>query len=231
MNNLISYFNELNIPYNDDILTKFDDYYKILIEWNKKFNLTNITDKNDVITKHFADSLYGYSFLNNTGTVVDIGSGAGFPSIPLAIVNPDINFTLVDSLNKRISFLNEVIKTLNLKNCIAVHSRAEDFAKNNRNNYDCAIARAVASLPTLLEYLIPLVKKGGKCICYKSQNADIELENSLKAMNILKCNLLSRKDYYILNTDFKRVLLVFNVISPCNDVYPRSGNKPKNNPL
>ena len=176
---------KLNISYDDNILQKFEKFYELLIFYKNQFKLTNITEKNDVIIKHFADSLYGYSFFKETNYVADVGVGAGFPSIPLSIVLPDVNFTLIDSLNKRVNFLNVVKEELNLNNVTAVHSRVEDFCLKNRNKFDIATARAVASLPTLLEYLIPLVKVGGSAVCYKSLNIDNELnlcENAFKKL-------------------------------------------------
>lgn len=228
---LEKYLKQININYDSEILRKFDIYYNLLIEWNEKFNLTNITEKNDVIIKHFADSLYGYPFVKDCKSIVDVGTGAGFPSIPLAIVLPNINFTLVDSLQKRVTFLNEIISQLGLTNVIAIHSRAEDFAKDNRHKYDIAVARAVSSMPTLLEYLVPLVKVDGKCVCYKSTNIDNELSVCSNAFSKLKCSLLERVDYNILDTDYSRSIVTIKVIDKCSLTYPRGKNKPKTNPL
>lgn len=228
---LEKYLKELEIPYTQNTLDKFQNYYELLIEWNNKFNLTTITEKEEVIIKHFADSLYGYKYIKNATSVIDIGSGAGFPAIPLAIVLENVNFTLVDSLNKRINFLNEVISKLSLKNCKTYHSRAEDFAKNNRNKFDIAIARAVASLPTLLEYLVPLVKVRGKTVCYKALSADEEILNSNNALNKLNAEIEICEKYNIKDTDFSRSLVVCTVKGLCDKKYPRDKNSPKNNPL
>ncbi len=228
---LTKFLKKLNIPYNDDTLHSFETFYNLLIEWNQKFNLTAITERNDVIIKHFADSLYAFPYITYGECVVDIGAGAGFPSLPLAIVLPNVNFTLVDSLNKRVTFLNEVISQLELKNCVAVHARAEDFAKMNVHTFDIALARAVSPLPTLLEYLIPFVKVGGKAICYKTSNISEELELAKTAMRILKCDLSMRQDFTIEDTDIDRSLVAFTPTSFCNRIYPRDKNKPKTNPL
>ena len=228
---LIKYFNKLNIAFDDKTLLTFNKFFDLLVEWNEKFNLTTITSREDVIIKHFADSLYAYPHLNSGDEVVDVGAGAGFPAFPLAIVMPDVNFTLVDSLNKRVTFLNEVISQLGLTNCTAVHARAEDFARKRFHYFNVALARAVSQLPTLLEYLIPMVKVGGKAICYKTASIGEELKTAEVAMRILKCELSVREDYFLEGTDIARSLVVITPTSFCNRIYPRVGNKPKTDPL
>ena len=168
---------------------KFDIYYQNLISYNEKVNLTAITEKEDVYIKHFLDSVLGNNFIPKNATVVDVGTGAGFPGIPLKIVNKDIKITLLDSLNKRINFLDEVIEKLNLKNIETKHGRAEEFGKdkNYRENYDIATSRAVANLSTLSEYLIPLVKIGGRVISMKGQEVKEEISNAKNAIKNLRC--------------------------------------------
>lgn len=226
---LEEYLTKLNIPFDQNTISKFQKYYDLLIEYNKMFNLTNITEKNEVIVKHFADSLFGYNYFKDKVTAVDVGTGAGFPSIPLAIVLPDVQWTLVDSLNKRVNFLNVVIDALQLNNVTAVHSRVEDFCVKNRNSFDLATARAVASLPTLLEYLVPLLKVGGTAICYKSLNIENELSISKNAFLKLNCVLEEKCDYNL--EDNFRSLVIIKSIANCPKIYPRSGNKPKTKPL
>ena len=226
---LEDYLLKLNIDYNNETINKFEKYYNLLIEYNNKFNLTNLTEKNEVIIKHFADSLYGYKFFKETNYVADVGAGAGFPSIPLAIVLPNVNFTLIDSLNKRVNFLNTVKEELNINNITAIHSRVEDFCNKNRNTFDIATARAVASLPTLLEYLVPLLKVNGKAVCYKSTNVDNEINLSENAFKKLYCEIEEKFDYSI--EDNFRSIVIVKSFKECNKCFPRGGNKPKIKPL
>ena len=160
---------------------EFDTYYQELISYNNKVNLTAITEKNEVYTKHFLDSIISVDAIPVNASVVDVGTGAGFPSLPIKIVRPDINLTMVDSLNKRINFLNLLCEKMNIKSN-NVHARAEDFAKLNREKFDIAVARAVAKLNTLLEYLLPLVKVRGFVIAYKGSNYQEELNEATKAL-------------------------------------------------
>ena len=168
MKNLKQTFEKYGINLSKTQENQFDKYFSMLIETNKVLNLTAITEENEVLIKHFLDSAIPEKFIPKNSKVIDIGSGAGFPALPLKIVRDDLDITMVDSLNKRVNFLNEVINELNLQKTYAFHSRAEDFAKENREKYDVAVARAVASLDTLVEYLLPFVKVGGIAVIYKS---------------------------------------------------------------
>ena len=150
MEELKSYLDSQKIEYNSQILEKFELFYNLLIEWNNKFNLTAITDKKDVEIKHFIDSITAYPYIKDNSYICDIGAGAGFPSIPLAILKPNCKFILIDSLNKRINFLNEVCSQLKLDNCTCIHTRVEDFALKNKETFDITLARAVAPLNILL---------------------------------------------------------------------------------
>ena len=173
---LKKYFNELDIPYNNDQIEMFRNYYELLTEWNNRMNLTSITQSDEVIVKHFVDSALICCFMKfeDKSRLIDVGTGAGFPGLPIKILNPDCNVILLDSLNKRIKFLNEVIDTLGLKNIEAIHGRAEDVSRENtyRGKFDYAVSRAVANLSTLSEYCIPFIKEGGKFISYKSDKSN-----------------------------------------------------------
>ena len=231
MKNLNSIFSKNGIELSDKQLDMFTTYYNMLIDWNKKFNLTAITEEDDVIIKHFLDSALGYKYLPQEGNVIDIGSGAGFPGIPLRIMNdsPKIDFMLLDSLDKRIGFLNEVIKELKLNNITAKHARAEEESKVNRGKYDLVFVRAVASMPTLLEYSLPLLKIGGKLLAYKG-DAQNEIESSKKALDILGGKIESIEEYK-LNGEYNRAFVIVKKIKETSIKYPRPQNKPKLNPI
>ena len=212
-----------------DFYSQFEKYCSLLVEWNEKINLTAITEKDEVFTKHFVDSLIGEEFIKKNATVIDIGTGAGFPSLPIKIVREDINLTLNDCLNKRLIFLNEIINKLGLKNVSTLHSRAEDLNKNVK--YDYALSRAVASLNTLSEYCLPFVKEGGYFIAYKSKDIDEELKNSEKAIEILGGKIEEVKEIEIPNTDIVRKLVFIKKIKQTPNKYPRGKNLPKTKPL
>ena len=177
---MINLGNQINIVFKEEQIRKFYTYMNLLIEWNNKINLTAITEPNEIIIKHFIDSLTILKYFEDKETVIDVGTGAGFPGIPIKIMKENVKVTLLDSLNKRINFLNEVIEQLELKNIETVHSRIEDFGRNkkNREKFDVVTSRAVANLTTLSEYMVPLTKIGGKCICMKGLNVEEEIEKS-----------------------------------------------------
>lgn len=227
---LLKDFLQKNSVYSDEIYHKFQTFYDLVTETNKVMNLTAITDAEEFETKHFIDSLLPLKQFENAETVADIGSGAGFPAIPLAIVLPDVKFTLVDSLQKRVSFLEKAIAALSLSNCKAVHSRAEDFAKTKREQADVVTARAVAPLNVLLEYASPLCKTGGKVVAYKGSNADEEISLAANASKTLSLSL-SEKPSFVLSGGEVRIIPVYSKIRPCDKKYPRGGNKPRTNPL
>ena len=231
MENLIKeIFNKYEIKLTNDQIEKFVEYYKLLVEWNEKFNLTAITEFKDVVVKHFLDSVLPYKEIKDNSTLIDIGTGAGFPGIPLKIINNSLNITLVDSLNKRITFLNEVINKLQLKNITAIHSRCEDIAKTSkRESFDYVVSRAVAKLNTLSEYCAPLVKNGGTFIAYKSEGSQEELDISKNAFNLLNLKLEKILNYNIENNT--RNILFIKKFNTIKSIYPRDKNKPKTNPL
>lgn len=208
-------------------------YYDMLVEKNKVMNLTAVTEFDDVIKKHFGDSLTLSRTIEpeSVKTVLDIGTGAGFPGIPLAICYPEMQLTLMDSLNKRVNFLNEVIAALNLTNVKAVHSRAEDLAKDAayRENFDLVVSRAVANLSTLSEYALPYVNQKGAFISYKSLKTDEELEEASKAIHMLggETEAVIRFNLY----EMERSLIVIRKVRKTPRIYPRKAGLPSKSPL
>lgn len=209
---------------------KFDTYFKELVEYNNKVNLTAITEEQDVYIKHFLDSILGMFEIPQNASVIDIGAGAGFPSLPLKIVRPDINLTMLDSLNKRIAFLNYITDKLGVKTN-NVHSRAEDYAIKHREEYDVAVARAVATLNTLVEYLLPFVKVGGIVLAYKGSNVEAEIENANKAISILGGKIIKIVKETLPNNAGERNVVVIKKIKSTPIKYPRRQNKPKTDPI
>ena len=230
---MIDYLKILKIELSDFQLKQFYEYMNILIEWNKVMNLTGITDPKEIIIKHFIDSLTILDNINENSSIIDVGTGAGFPGIPIKIAFPETKIVLLDSLNKRINFLNEVIKKLQLENIETIHARAEDYGRDesNREKYDIAIARAVAPLNILLEYLIPFVKISGKCLCMKGSNSEEEILKSKNAIKILGGELIETEEFYIPNTDMKRKIIQINKIKETNNKYPRKAGIPSKEPL
>lgn len=224
-------FENFGFNLSDEQVEKFNIYYNYLIEENEKFNLTAITAPEDVVLKHFIDSCLGNQFILDNSTVCDIGTGAGFPAIPLKILNPTLKITMVDSLNKRVNFLNSVINILGLEDVVALHNRAEDFLreKEYREHFDFVVSRAVASTNTLLELTIPSLKNGGKAIFYKSNNISEELLYIDNACKILGCKLLKTLEQNL--GDNFRTFAIFEKIYQTPAKYPRGKNLPKSKPL
>lgn len=212
---------------------KFYTYMCLLLEWNEKMNLTAITDPMEVIIKHFIDSITISKEIEKDKKVIDIGTGAGFPGIPLKIIRPDISVTLLDSLNKRITFLNAVIEALKLENIDAVHGRIEELGKNKkyREQYDYATSRAVANLPVLSEYMLPMVKVGGKCICMKGANVEEEILEAKKAIQILGGKIEKADEFLLGDTDMKRNIIVIKKEKVTPEKYPRKAGTPAKEPL
>ena len=240
MNKLVNIFNKINIEISDDQINCFEKYYELLIEKNKVMNLTAITDKEDVIVKHFIDSIALIPYLtdkginiNNKLKIIDIGTGAGFPGLPLKIMMPDVKFTLLDSLNKRVSFLNEVIDELKLKDIEALHGRAEDYASDNkyREKYDICVSRAVANLSTLSEYCIPFVKEDGFFISYKAGESEEEINNSKNAIKILGGKINKVEEFVLPGTDVSRVFVFIRKLELTDKKYPRKAGVPAKKPL
>lgn len=237
MEDKMSYMSEkfcnANFTFTKEQERKFYTFYEILLEWNKVMNLTAITEFTEVVNKHFLDSIYlnRVADLNQPLHILDLGTGAGFPGIPLKIAFPDIKITLVDSLNKRVGFLDKVISELGLSFIDTIHARAEDLANDKlyREKYDLCVSRAVANLCTLQEYCIPFVKIGGKFISYKSGNIKSEVDESKKA-----CFLLGGKLKEVVNFDIEnnnRSFVVIDKIRKTPKNFPRKAGIPSKNPL
>ena len=207
-------------------------YMLLMLEWNENVNLTAITEEKEIIYKHFIDSLSVNKYLTNKEKIMDIGTGAGFPGIPLKIFNEDLNFILVDSLNKRINFLEEVKNELNLNKLELVHARAEELAKNKnyRENMDIVVSRAVARLRILAEYMLPFVRKNGICICMKGPNIEEEIEESKKSLEILG-GKIEKIEHIILPGDLERNIILIRKIKETPSRYPRKAGTPVKQPL
>lgn len=223
--------NKIEVDLEDEQTNLFYKYMNLLLEWNEKINLTAITEPKEVILKHFVDSATILKYLKEHDKVIDVGTGAGFPGIPLNIIDNSANYTLLDSLNKRINFLNLVISDLKLNNIEAVHTRVEDFAKNNRECYDVATSRAVAPLNILLEYLLPLVKTGGICICMKGSNAEEEIKNANKALEILGGKIEKIEEITLPESDYTRNIIIVRKIKETPKKYPRKAGMPSKEPI
>lgn len=209
------------------------DFMKFLLEKNKIMNLTAITDEREIILKHFIDSVIIKDYIENNERIIDVGTGAGFPGIPLKIVKENNEFVLLDSLNKRINFINEVIERLELKNIIAIHSRAEEAGKNKiyREMFDVVISRAVSKLNVLAEYMLPFLKVGGRCICLKGPNIDEELEEAKKAIKMLGGKIEKVEKMCLPETDISRTVVIIRKINETPKQYPRKAGTPSNKPL
>ena len=226
---------ELQITLSEEQLFQFMKYYELLIEWNQVMNLTAITDFEEVLKKHFIDSISlikAYDVFSSS-SVIDIGTGAGFPGIPLKIAFPNLRITLLDSLNKRVNFLQAVIDELGLQDIDAIHGRAEDFAKKGklREQYDLCVSRAVANLSTLSEYCLPYVKVGGKFISYKSEKIIEESENAKNAISILGGKIENQIEFMIPNSDIYRNLFVIEKNKETPNKYPRKAGLPAKEPM
>jgi len=221
------------VELSDEKSKKFNNYMNLVLDWNEKINLTAIKEEDEFVLKHFIDSLTVKDFITDRSSVIDVGTGAGFPGIPLKIYNNSLKITLLDSLNKRVKFLDEVIKDLDLKDIKAVHGRAEDISrmKEHREKYDVSISRAVAQLNVLVEYLLPFVKVGGKCICMKGPNAEEEVKNAKNAIKILGGEVESVNKFVLPGTDMERNIIVIKKIKNTNNKYPRKAGTPTKEPL
>lgn len=225
---------DLKLELSDSQLEQFLTFYELLVEWNGFMNLTAITEFEEVVQKHFLDSLALVKACDlQDQTLIDVGTGAGFPGIPLKIAFPELRVTLLDSLNKRINFLDTVIDTLGLKQVETVHGRAEDFAKNSsyREQYDLCVSRAVSNLTTLSEYCLPFVKVNGSFISYKSEKLTEELKEAGNAITILGGEVKDQVEWTLPDSDIYRNLLVIKKIKNTPGKYPRKAGLPAREPL
>lgn len=224
---------KINIELDKNQIEKFYKYMDLLIEWNEKINLTAITNRKDILVKHFIDSLTIQRYLGDAVNIIDVGTGAGFPGIPIKIVNPNLKVVLVDSLNKRINFLQEVIKQLNLDNIEVIHARAEDLGQNKkyREAFDIVTSRAVANMSVLSEYLLPLARVNGKCICMKGSDVEEELENSKYAINLLGGKIEQVDKFELSNDRIGRNIIIVKKLKNTPNSYPRKAGTPAKKPL
>ncbi len=224
---------KIDIELNNVQIKQFFSYMNLLIEWNKKINLTAIIEPKEIIIKHFVDCGTIFKYIEEKDNVIDVGTGAGFPGIPIKILNNKINITLVDSLNKRINFLSEVVNELELKNVKVIHGRAEDLAQNKeyREKYDKAISRAVANLSTLSEYDLPFVKINGKMIAMKGFEIEEELSNAKKAIEILGGKIEKVEKFSLIDTENKRSIVLINKLKSTPRQYPRKAGRPSKEPI
>lgn len=230
---LFEKLSKIGIELTEKSMDKFYNYMNLLLEWNEKINLTAIIEPNDIILKHFVDCATINKYLLDRNKILDIGTGAGFPGIPLKILNEDKEFTLVDSLNKRIGFLNEVKKELDLKKLNCLHARVEEIAKNKefREKFDVVTSRAVAKLNILAEYMLPFVKVGGVCICMKGAEISEELEEAKKAVKLLGGEIEKVEHFCLIDTDMERNIVIIKKVSSTPSQYPRKAGTPAKQPI
>ena len=226
---------EYGISLSDTQMEQYNRYFELLVEWNEKINLTAITEPKEVAIKHMIDSITAYdeNLFKDGTTVIDVGTGAGFPGLPLKIFCPEIKLTLMDSLNKRIKFLQTVVEELGLKDVECVHARAEEGARNKkyRESFDIAVSRAVARLPILCEYCLPFVKKGGHFIALKGMQYNDEAEEAVKAIKVMGGSQTEIRPVKLPELDDKRAVITITKTMPTPKAYPRKAGTPTKNPI
>ena len=227
--------NDVNLELSEKQYEQFIKYMRLVQEWNEKINLTAITEDEEVVKKHFIDCIKAFKSdaIKNAKTIIDVGTGAGFPGLPIAIMNPNVKVTLLDSLNKRINYLNTVVRELGLKNVTTIHSRAEDGARKPelREKFDVATSRAVANMAVLSEYCMPYVKKDGYFVALKGPSVDEELKNATNAIKTLGGELKEIIEVSIEETDLKHNIVEVKKLNPCSKTYPRKAGTITKKPL
>lgn len=221
-----------NINIEDINIEKFYNYMLGIIEWKDKINVTAITEKKEFLVKHFIDSLTISRFIEDGKRLIDIGTGAGFPGIPLKIAYPNMEVTLIDSVNKKLNVIREVSNSIKLDKLEIIHSRAEDLANNSkyREQYDYVTTRAVSNLSTIAEYMIPFLKIGGKAICMKGPNYEDELKDAEKAISILG-GKIEKVENLLISNEIERNIIIISKIKSTPNKYPRSQGKPLKEPI
>ncbi|MGL5695303.1 MAG: 16S rRNA (guanine(527)-N(7))-methyltransferase RsmG [Peptostreptococcaceae bacterium] len=226
---------DFGIEVDDKMIDDLKVYREILVDWNQKMNLTGIEEEKEVFIKHFLDSISAVSkgYIKDGISLIDVGTGAGFPGLPLKICLRNMKLTLLDSLNKRINFLQEVSNNVDIEDNEFIHGRAEDFGKDSdyREQYDVATARAVAGLPILMEFCVPFIKVGGYFVCLKGPNANLELEESKSAMEVLGIEFVEKIDIKLPNEELNHNILVFKKVKNTPEKYPRKAGKPAKSPI
>lgn len=234
-NILIDGLRELGLDVSEEIIDKLSLFMNIMLEWNEKVNLTAITEEKEVYIKHFLDSATCLStgYIKDGMKLIDVGTGAGFPGVPVKIIKDNVEMTLLDSLNKRISYLNEVVAKLKLGKVRTVHARAEEagVAKDHREAYDIVLSRAVASMNVLCEYCIPFVKVGGFFLCQKGSDMEQELKDAETAIRVLGGVVREIKEYTLPSSDIKHSIIIIEKVTNTPTKYPRKPGKPAASPI
>ena len=235
MKELQTALEQLNIPYTEETLEKYRLYMEGIIEWNEKVNLTSITDRDEFIKLHFIDSIMSVPTeeFQKAKKIIDVGTGGGFPGIPLALAAPDKEFVLMDSLNKRIKIINQLCEEIGITNVTAVHARAEELAKNkaHRQKYDLCVSRAVANLSTLSEYCLPFIKQGGWFLSYKGPDTDKELADAKKAIKILGGQIDREELASLESSGLEHKIIFIKKVKDTPAKYPRKAGTPSKDPL
>ena len=223
----------VGVTLDDVMLEQFFCYKNLVVEWNEKINLTAITDDLDFVVKHFVDSITINKYIEAEKNIIDIGTGAGFPGIPIKILNKDNKMVLFDSLNKRLKVLEDIIEKIGLKNIETLHGRAEETFKNknHREKYDIATSRAVAALNVLVELMLPAVKLGGMCICMKGNNADVEIEEAKKAIKELGGEIIKVEKIVLPELNLERNIIIIKKVKQTPNKYPRKPGTPQKEPI